>query len=154
MVIFLHKADAWPSVLLTHTLARMAETVVLCKPQTAHKKQSSFYLVARGVRPECDAARAAVAGWKAKWGLATFGVGDGGGPLGEVEKEVLGSGEEEKVRDLLREFGPDLVRMVEPVFAVQAEALRTAPWMKKKGGGGGSVVLPERVDDGQGGQEH
>ena len=153
MVILLHKADAWPCVLLTHTFSRMADTVVLYKPQTAHKKQSSFYLVARGVRPRCDAALAAVAGWKAKWGMATFGLGEGGGSLGEAEEEVLGSGAEEKVRGVLREFGPELVRMVEPVFAVQAEALRTAPWMKQKGGGGGKVVLPELVDYGQGGQE-
>lgn len=45
------------------------------------------------------------------------------------ELEVLESGGEEKVKTVLGEFGPALVRMVEPVFAVQAEALKKAPWM-------------------------
>ena len=133
MVILLHKADAWPSVLLMHTFATFAETVDLFKPRAGHRMRSSFYLVAKGVRPEREAAVEAVRRWKAKWSMATFGVGGGGEDgvdgLGEGELEVLESGGEEKVKTVLREFGPALVRMVEPVFAIQAEALKKAPWM-------------------------
>ncbi len=129
MVVLLHKADARDSVLLTHTLSRLAENVVLWKPRTAHTARSSFYLVAKGVRPGCVAARAAVEGWKMQWRVATFGGGEvGGGALKE--------GGEETVKGVLREFGGELVRMVEPVFKVQVEALRRAPWMKGMGGGG------------------
>ncbi|KAK4155265.1 hypothetical protein C8A00DRAFT_13671 [Chaetomidium leptoderma] len=136
MVILLHKADAWPSVLLMRTFATFSDHVELFKPQTAHRMRSSFYLVAKGVRPGREAAAEAVRRWKAKWSMATFGVGGGGGGeieedgLGEGEVDVLESGGEEKVRAVLQEFGPALVRMVEPVFAIQAEALKKAPWMK------------------------
>ncbi len=162
MVVLLHKADAKDSVLLIHTLSRLAENVVLWKPRTAHTARSSFYLVAKGVRPGCEAARAALAGWKARWVLATFGRdgGDGGDGGGEMEekkeeekKEEEKKEEEKKVRGVLRDFGPELVRLAEPVFAVQAKALSTAPWMKKKKGDGSKVVLPGGVDGEQGSQE-
>ncbi|KAK4101566.1 hypothetical protein N658DRAFT_48164 [Parathielavia hyrcaniae] len=143
MVMLLHKADAWQNVLLMHTLTALASTVQLFKPLAGHRLRSSFYLVAKGVRPDCDAAAEAVRQWKAKWSLATFGVGlgaavSGGGGcedededgVGGTEVEVLKSGAEEKVRAVLREFGPALARMAEPVFAIQAEALKKAPWMK------------------------
>jgi hypothetical protein len=74
----------------------------------------------------------AVRAWKAKWGLAMFGLGDG--VLGEAELEELESGGEQRVRGVLREFGPMLVPMVEPVFEIQAEALKKAGWMKSVGG--------------------
>ncbi|KAK4128084.1 hypothetical protein N657DRAFT_2583 [Parathielavia appendiculata] len=136
MVILLHKADAWPSVLLMHTFDSFAERVELSKPQAGHKIRSSFYMVAKGVRPDCEAAVEAVRQWKAEWSLATFGLGAVTGDcqeedgLGEAELEVLGSGREEKVRAVLQEFGPTLLRLAEPVFAVQVEALKKAPWMK------------------------
>jgi hypothetical protein len=129
--MLLHKADAWPSVLLMHTFATFSESVELFKPLTGHKTRSSFYMVVKGVRPGSEAALEAVRRWKMKWSMSTFGVGDGGdGEPGEEELEVLESGGEEKVKAVLEEFGPALVRMVEPVFAVQAKALEKAPWMK------------------------
>lgn len=133
MVILLHKADAWPSVLLMHTFATFTDNVELFKPLAGHRMRSSFYLVSKGVRPGREAAVEAVRRWKAKWSMATFGVGGGGEDgLGEGELEVLESGGEEKVKAVLQDFGPALVRMVEPVFAIQAEALKKAPWMKNK----------------------
>ncbi|KAK3900374.1 hypothetical protein C8A05DRAFT_36003 [Staphylotrichum tortipilum] len=131
MVILLHKADAWASVLLMYTFATFSDHLRLFKPQNAHRMRSSFYLVATGVRQGCEAAVEAVRQWKAKWRMATFGVGDGGEEgLGEGELEVLESGGEEKAKAVLQEIGPALVRMAEPVFAIQAEALRNASWMK------------------------
>lgn len=135
MVILLHKADRWQNVLLMYTFTTFADYVTLFKPPTAHRTRSSFYLVAKGVRPEREAALEAVRQWKAKWSMVTFRQsGDGEDERGEVELEVLGSGGEEKVNGVLQEFGPDLVKMVEPVFRIQAEALRNASWMKNTGG--------------------
>ncbi|KAK4039554.1 hypothetical protein C8A01DRAFT_16463 [Parachaetomium inaequale] len=133
IVILLHKADAWPSVQLMHTFAAFADGVELFKPRAGHRVRSSFYLVAKGVRPWREAAVEAVRRWKVQWSVATFGVQGGRGDerlSGEEELELLEGGEEEEVRAVLRKFGPALVRMVEPVFAIQAEALRNAPWMK------------------------
>jgi hypothetical protein len=107
--------------------------VELFKPRAGHRVRSSFYLVAKGVRPGREAAVEAVRRWKGQWSVATFGVGGGeDGLMGERGLELLEGGEEEEVRTVLHEFGPALVRMVEPVFAIQAEALRNAPWMKNK----------------------
>jgi hypothetical protein len=131
IVLLLHKADSWRSVLLMHTFATFADSVELFKPLAAHRLRSSFYMVVKGVQPGREAALEAVRRWKMKWSMATFGVGDGGdGEPGEEELDVLESGGEEEVRAVLEEFGPALVRMTEPVFAVQAKALKKAPWMK------------------------
>ena len=131
IVMLLHKADAWPCVLLMHTFSTFADDVELFKLRTAHKMRSSFYMVAKGVRPGRETALEAVRRWKMKWSMATFGVpDDGDGGPGEEELDVLESGGEERVKAVLQEFGPALVRMVGPIFAIQAEALKTAPWMK------------------------
>ena len=127
MVVLMHKAYAWPSVLLMRDFASFTDKVVLFKPRSGHKTRSSFYLVAKGVQPQHEAALQATGRWKAKWRMATFGLGSGDA----FEGEVLNSGEEVAVRAVLDEFGPTLVAMAEPVFAVQAEALRKAPWMKE-----------------------
>jgi hypothetical protein len=42
-------------------------------------------------------------------------------------------GWEKECRVVLEEFGETLAKLTEPVFAVQAEALRRAPWMKNTG---------------------
>jgi hypothetical protein len=129
MVALLHKADAWRSVLLTLT-----DGVELFKPRAEHKTRSSFYLVAKGFSPEYEEAVEAVREWKARWRMATFGVGGSEDVLDEGELEVLGSGGEEKVKVVLQEFGPRLVRLVEPVFGIQAEALKKAPCVEVDGG--------------------
>jgi len=127
MVILMHKADAWPSVLLMRDFVGFTDKLVLFKPTSGHKTRSSFYLVAKGVQPQHEAALQATGRWKAKWRMATFGLGSGDA----FEGEVLSNGEEAGVRAVLDEFGPTLVAMAESVFAVQAEALRKAPWMKE-----------------------
>jgi hypothetical protein len=134
MVILLHKADAWRSVLLMHTFATFSDSVELFKPQKAHAARSSFYLIAKGVRPEREAAVEAVRQWKEIWSKATFGVGGAGEDgLGNEEIEGVQSGEDtkEKVKAALEEFGPTLLNIAQPVFAVQVEALKRAPWMQK-----------------------
>jgi hypothetical protein len=39
----------------------------------------------------------------------------------------LESGGEERVKAILQEFRPTLVRMVEPIFIIQVETLKKAP---------------------------
>ncbi len=133
MVVLLHRADAWASVLVISMFVAFVDKVELVKPKMAHRKRSTFYLVAKGVSPEHEAAIEAVSRWKEQWSLSTFGLGDVKNVLGGAELEMIWSGGEEKIREVLCEFGPESVRMAEPVFAIQTEALRRAPWMKTAG---------------------
>ena len=157
LVMLLHKADAWPSVRLIHTLWKLAGDggVVLHKPRRAHKTRSSFYVVARGVRVEGADVEGVVEGWRGAWRGATFGgfegveggVRVGGDESGEGVGKEVGNGDggeegddgenggrefgwEKECRAVLEEFGETLAKLTEPVFAVQAEALKKAPWMK------------------------
>ncbi|KAK4234378.1 hypothetical protein C8A03DRAFT_47266 [Achaetomium macrosporum] len=123
MVILLHKADAWRSVFLMYTFATFSDSVELFKPRRAHGSPSLFYLIAKGVRPEREATVKAVRRWKEKWTIATFGVGGAGEDgLGDEELEVVQSGGEDSEEKV--------TKIVQPVFAVQAEALKRAPWMR------------------------
>jgi len=84
----------------------------------------------------------AVEGWKGMWKAATLKVGEvdvraAGGDM-EDEGDILfqkREGELERAEVVLEEFGKELVRMTEQVFATQANALRNAPWTKKAAGG-------------------
>lgn len=89
--------------------------------------RSSFYLVAKGVKPRHDAAVQAVERWKAQWKILTFGTE----VIKETEWGLLGRTEDMEVEVVFKEFGSELLRLVEPVLAVQKEALENAPWMKK-----------------------
>ncbi|KAK0731965.1 hypothetical protein B0H67DRAFT_474411 [Lasiosphaeris hirsuta] len=124
LVALLHRAGTWHALAVVHAVAGFAD-VALFKPARAHRTRSSFYLVARNVRPESAAAREAVAAWKARWRAATFG-GEDDGDLAEV----FGHVEDDGVEAVLKAFGPRYAELAEPVFAVQAEALRRAPFVR------------------------
>ncbi|KAK0729594.1 hypothetical protein B0H67DRAFT_479043 [Lasiosphaeris hirsuta] len=135
MVVLLHKADIWPSIKLIHMFTRFTDSVELFKPLSGHKMRSSFYMVAKGVRPGREAAVQAVEEWKAQWKKATFGMVVGDDDDGPRKGDGVFGGEEmENAKTVLDEFGDTLVRMTGPIFATQAEALRNAPWVKKAGG--------------------
>ncbi|KAK3994459.1 S-adenosyl-L-methionine-dependent methyltransferase-like protein [Cladorrhinum sp. PSN332] len=129
MIVLLHRADNWPSVKLIHMFSRFSDSVELFKPLSGHRMQSSFYMVAKGVRPLREEAVQAVKEWKTQWKEATFPMGN----LAGMGEEFLGCGEEEKAKAVLEEFGDALVRMTGPIFETRAAALRFAPWMKKSG---------------------
>ena len=126
VVILLHRLDSWRSVALLHRFAAFAR-IRLFKPRHGHTMRTSFYLVAQNVQPRCAAAQRAVGAWKEQWKAATFG-GDGGGD----EAPDTASGD--MVNSVLEDFGSRLIRMAAPVFAIQAEALRNAPFMKGNAG--------------------
>jgi hypothetical protein len=132
MVVLLHKANAWRSVLLTLTFSTFANGMELFESRAGDKTRSSFYFVAKGVGPECEEAVEAVQEWKARWRMATFAVGWSEDVLDEGGLEVLGSGSGKKVKVVLQEFVSRVLKRVEPVVRIQAEALKKAPWMKKK----------------------
>ena len=122
LVMLLHKIEAIHTVMLLRQFARFAD-LQLFKSKRKHAIRSSFYLVAKNVRPDCEAAIDAVTQWKGEWCRTTFNVVDGE----EVAKFPL---DEEGLRSLLDEFGDRMVELARPIWKIQFEALKMADFMK------------------------
>ena len=80
--MLLHKIEAWDTTELLYLFSR-SSSIKVFKPRTKHAIRSSFYLIARNVQQNSDAAKLAVAMWKPAWWHATFG-----GENGTGEREV------------------------------------------------------------------
>ena len=115
LVMLMHKADAWDTVKLVHQISRFA-AVALIKPKKSHAAKGTFYLVAKNVQPEDDAAKEALVGWKKSWWDATFGGEDG---LGGSEAPDG----EDSVKKLLDEYGKEYAKQVRHVWKIQVDAL-------------------------------
>ncbi|KAL7823695.1 hypothetical protein V8C26DRAFT_418040 [Trichoderma gracile] len=122
MVVLLHKLDAVDTVSLVHTFSRFS-TIQLCKPDRAHAKRCSFYMVATSIQSTSPLAQEAVESWKQTWRVMTFGSEEE-----RVNKVREGHMEEEQV--LVEQFGPQLVRLGREIWDIQARALEKAPFMR------------------------
>jgi hypothetical protein len=116
MVVLLRRPDVWDVVHLLHQFNYFAD-IQLFKPHKKHALRSTFYLVAKNVRPEAESARTALEAWKESWSRATFGGDD---EKGERDPEI----DDEVVEKLLEEFGPKLIELANPVWKIQADALK------------------------------
>lgn len=123
MVILLHKVEVLETVRLLNTFSKFSK-IQLFKSERSHAKRSSFYLVATEIRPSHVEAIRAKEEWKRVWITATFG--------GDEELKEIFKKDEFAVHDLLQDFGQDLVRLGEPIWNVQADALQDAPWIRGK----------------------
>ncbi|KAK4446722.1 S-adenosyl-L-methionine-dependent methyltransferase-like protein [Podospora aff. communis PSN243] len=135
LIMLMHRADSWRSVKTIHAFSQFSDTVQLYKPKSGHQLRSSFYMVAKGVKPRRKDALEAVERWKAHWREKTFGVVGGGEEEDEGKWKVFRAEGVRRAEEVLGEFGGELVRMVGPVFATQAEGLRNASWMRSGKGG-------------------
>lgn len=133
LVVVLHRADTWSSASLMHVFCKFAE-VKLFKPTKAHTKRSSFYMVARNVQSQNPDALRAVETWKKEWRVATLGGMTGQGPQEPLDEPLDEPPDAEK---FLTEFGKRLAQLSAPVFKIQADALRKAPWTTGGRGGRG-----------------
>ncbi|KAI9675305.1 MAG: hypothetical protein M1817_001208 [Caeruleum heppii] len=115
LVMLLHKVEAWHCVQRLALFNRFSK-LQLFKHKTIHAKRSSYYLVAKDVQPDCEAAREAMKCFKQKWHSATH----------EPSPEVVS---DEEVEKTLREFGPRLIELGRPIWAIQAAALERAPFV-------------------------
>jgi 23S rRNA U2552 (ribose-2'-O)-methylase RlmE/FtsJ len=123
IVILLHGVETPKWVRLLYTFDKFS-SVQLFKPAKHHAKRSSFYMIARDVQSQHPEALSAVAAWKTQWKAATFGTD-------EEFQEVLRA-EYFDVEKVLQDFGSELLRMGREVWAIQAQALSKAPWMKNQ----------------------
>ncbi|MCJ1270161.1 hypothetical protein MMC22_010057 [Lobaria immixta] len=115
LVMLLHKADAWDTALLLYQFSQFS-AIQLFKPEKKHNVKNTFYLVAKNVQPGCQAAKAAVAGWKEAWLLATFE-----GP--EEDGDAVAHEDDAVVQQVIDEFGSKLVELARPIWKIQSDAL-------------------------------
>lgn len=111
LVMLLHRVESRYSMDLIHCFSQFADVQVF-KPEKSHALRSSFYMIAQNIRPTHDEAQRALARWKSTWRLATF----------DAQSPPAPSAEE--VQQLLQSFGDSFIRLAEPIWMTQLEALR------------------------------
>lgn len=114
LVMLLHKAEAWDTAQFLYQFSQFSE-IQLFKSRRKHRLKSSFYLVAKNVQPDHQAAKAAISEWKEAWSQATFGGSEGTGDAVLVEDDA--------VQGLLDKFGNELIELAKPLWEIQSEAL-------------------------------
>ncbi|PHH60240.1 hypothetical protein CDD81_1940 [Ophiocordyceps australis] len=120
VIAVMHKPENHKTAELLRIFSSIAD-ICLFKPNKVHSKRSSFYMVAKNVKPSSPAAIQALKEWREEWRVATMVSND---PLYcRKEKSV------EEVEKMLKEFGDELVRLGNPIWAIQAKALEKAPFM-------------------------
>ncbi|MCJ1249224.1 hypothetical protein MMC30_006447 [Trapelia coarctata] len=122
LIMLLHKIEAWDTAELLYLFSHFSSIQVF-KPVKKHAIRSSFYLIARNVQPNADAAKSAVKAWKQAWWHATFGGEDGTGGLKVTVDEGY-------VRTVLDQFGSELVKLSQPIWETQANALSEMYFVK------------------------
>jgi 23S rRNA U2552 (ribose-2'-O)-methylase RlmE/FtsJ len=118
MIVLLHKLQLWRSFELIYTFSKFA-TVQLFKPAKAHRIRGSFYMVATDVNPSTTAALEAISTWKEVWRAATFDKSPSQDPPAET------------VMAMLSEFGESYLKMGNPIWQIQKDALEEADFTKE-----------------------
>lgn len=116
LVMLLHKAEAWDTAQFVHQFSQFSAIIQLFKPQRKHNHRNSFYLIAKGVQPDHQAAKAAISGWKKAWWQATFGGLEGIG-------DVVGNEDDATVQKLIDDFGERLIELATPIWKIQSDGL-------------------------------
>lgn len=129
MMILLHKLDAWDSIKLLFQFHNFA-SIQLFKPKKKHSIKSSFYLIANNVNPSHPMAISAVAGWKNDWRRATFAYDRD--TTVDVETTPSRNTNTSEESNMLTEFGSTLINLGEPIWAIQRDALKSAPFISSK----------------------
>lgn len=115
LVILLRKPDAWDTARLLYQVYQFS-TIELFKPRKTGNANHLFYLVAKDVQPDHQAARAAISGWKEAWLQATFGGPEVAGDAAAVEDDAT-------VPGLIDEFGTKLIELARPLWKIQIDGL-------------------------------
>jgi 23S rRNA U2552 (ribose-2'-O)-methylase RlmE/FtsJ len=127
LVLLLHRVETWETLCILRTFNSFAD-IRLFKPYKAHAIKSSFYLIARNVRPEHVEAVKAVAEWKRVWYDLTFDISED-----KTSCQLTGQEIHQDVVTVLEEFGPRLIELGRPIWRMQAKALRSSQIVKGTG---------------------
>lgn len=115
MIVLLHKPETWNSLTLFYTFSKFAQ-IQLFKPSQQHQYKSSFYMIAKNVQSQSDAARIAVQRWTREWKVATFGT--------DEEYETVVREHALDVDQVLSDFGERWIELGKPVWEIQRDGLR------------------------------
>jgi 23S rRNA U2552 (ribose-2'-O)-methylase RlmE/FtsJ len=123
LVLLLHRVESWDTVCLLHAF-NMFSDIQLYKHPKAHAIKSSFYLVAKNVNLDHYAARESIAYWKSLWKYLTFKE------YGDIPlpKSSVYESHNAFVQGLVNGFGPQFLRIAQPIWEIQAKALQNAPF--------------------------
>lgn len=117
LVMLLHRVNTPRNVHLLHSFSHFSE-IELFKPTPFHAMRSSFYLVAKSLDPTNENARQLLDNLKNSWKrrtLQAFDV-DSGDNEPHEPKRVM--------EDILKDFGGHLIKLGEPLWDIQTDALR------------------------------
>ncbi|KAK3712586.1 hypothetical protein LTR37_009029 [Vermiconidia calcicola] len=120
MIVLLHQVEKCYAVMLLNTFRKFS-TLQLFKPERAHAKRSSFYMIASNIQSRHSEAISAISDWKETWRVATFG--------NEEEYKKATWVDPQCIAKVLREFGPELITLGRPVWNIQAKALEGASFV-------------------------
>lgn len=125
LIAVLHKPESFDTAEILRLFSGFSN-ITLFKPVKAHAKRSSFYMVAKKVRPLM--AVKTIEAWKEEWRIATLGLYN--------EYEVLTRRSAEDTKMMLDQFGEELVKLGRLVWVTQAKALERAPFIRNTRLGG------------------
>lgn len=115
LIMLLHIIEAFDTIELLYRFSQFSDIQVF-KPARKHAIRSTFYLIAKNVKPKSGPARLAVKAWKQAWWDATFGGAEGVGvPTADMDDDYAQS--------VIDAFGGRLARLARPVWRIQADAL-------------------------------
>ncbi|KAL7914918.1 hypothetical protein GGI35DRAFT_435570 [Trichoderma velutinum] len=120
LVVVMHKPEEIHTAELLHIFSTFSE-ISLFKPQKAHAKRSSFYMVAKKVDTRNDQAIQAKEIWKKEWIESTLGTADDCANLPKRKAD--------DARKLLDRYGTELVKIGQPIWATQVAGLKR--WLKE-----------------------
>ena len=122
LVMRLHGADVLRNVKLLNLFNNIAK-IKLFKPLRIHAKKTSFYLIAKDVKPDSLNNIHALKEWKQEWKNATFpALADDGISTHDDAKDAAERSEE--ASKLMETFGERLVELGEPIWEIQKKALK------------------------------
>lgn len=125
IVLLLHRIESWDTVCILHAFNKFSD-IQLYKHPKCHAITSSFYLVAKNIDLNHEAAIISLYYWKDLWRYLTFKeFEDIPSPRSSLYRD-----EDAFVREVLNDFGPQFLKFAGPVWKTQADALRRSSFMK------------------------
>ncbi|KAJ5288324.1 hypothetical protein N7508_011099 [Penicillium antarcticum] len=122
IMLLLHRIESWDTVCILHAFNKFSD-IRLYKHAKAHAIKSSFYLVARRVNLEHHTARHSMDYWKSLWRYLTFKQ------FQEIQFSLLI--DDVSLQIMINEFDLQFLRLAEPIWKIQVDALRNAPFMRQ-----------------------
>jgi 23S rRNA U2552 (ribose-2'-O)-methylase RlmE/FtsJ len=115
LIMLLHKIEAFDTIDLLYRFSQFSDIQVF-KPAKKHAIRSTFYLIAKNVEPNAEAARLAIKAWKEVWWNATFGGVEG---VGTSKIDVM----DDYAQSVIDNFEARLTYLARPIWRIQANAL-------------------------------